>query len=608
MLARARPGTFERKDPHHHFLSSPTRSPKFEAESPDIATTPHAHVHPHLPPPSTPKRDCRLFSLVNFFAYLSWSGVGWGVPSEDDGWESKRLEVEKKKKAQTWTVRRETHDRANLGNWEDQLEPRSPSPFTSLLRVPTLVPMPLFFREVAGIVGVPTEGQRRCSLEGRTHARGLPGAPVVGRQEACLQSNIDPVPNEHGRGECMYRQVKCDSVEGRVEVNPSPAIADVSYSRADLPPTCRPRLKYLKTATVRLLELVLNAGHLAGRPHAQELASRARKCDVYDTGNGQKNGDDLELLIRHVDTPAGREARSVASSEVLRFERVPPRIAEHGVLEWLTSPSWTTTDSSETSMRSDFLANSQSQLGVHHYGFEKVKHRLMEYLAVVRLRALIAQEAELRRPPVGERLHKIACALGRPLRPIALGGTRDEAEIRGHCRTVRRFDDSNDRRHGMLSSAKSNYHDGTSAALLEVLDPGQNVTFNGHHLNDSIDLSPNLFICAANSLDTISSRLVTIGILESLVKRSKDAGYNSVFVADELEKILALSRYDGGYSEREPRRGAVWGLDVTGMGKGAIMPVESIAVDISSSPVVKESAELTLSWVKTRSYDLGGHE
>jgi hypothetical protein len=77
----------------------------------------------------------------------------------------------------------------------------------------------------------------------------------------------------------------------------------------------------------------------------------------------------------------------------------------------------------------------------------------------------------------------------------------------------------------------------------------------------------------------------TIGILESLVKRSKDAGYNSVFVADELEKILALSRYDGGYSEREPRRGAVWGLDVTGMGKGAIMPVESIAVDISSSPV-----------------------
>jgi ATP-dependent Lon protease len=64
-------------------------------------------------------------------------------------------------------------------------------------------------------------------------------------------------------------------------------------------------------------------------------------------------------------------------------------------LEWLTSPSWTTTDSSETSMRSDFLANSQSQLGVHHYGFEKVKHRLMEYLAVVRLRALIAQEAEV---------------------------------------------------------------------------------------------------------------------------------------------------------------------------------------------------------------------
>jgi ATP-dependent Lon protease len=75
----------------------------------------------------------------------------------------------------------------------------------------------------------------------------------------------------------------------------------------------------------------------------------------------------------------------------------------------------------------------------------------------------------------------------------------------------------------------------------------------------------------------------TIGNLESLVRRSKgtDAGYNPVSVADELEKILGLSHYDGDYREREPRRGVVWGLVMTGMGKGAIMPVEVIATPVS---------------------------
>ena len=120
----------------------------------------------------------------------------------------------------------------------------------------------------------------------------------------------------------------------------------------------------------------------------------------------------------------------------------------------------------------------------------------------------------------------------------------------------------------------------------------------------------------------------------ALVKRTKDggAGYNPVVEADELEKILGLSRYDGEDSEREARRGVVWGLVVTGMGEGEIMPVESIATPgsghlkltgslgdvrpelISSqaarlrwvfSQVIKESAELALSCVKAHAYELG---
>ncbi|KAH9022790.1 Lon protease C-terminal proteolytic domain-containing protein [Lactarius pseudohatsudake] len=397
----------------------------------------------------------------------------------------------------------------------------------------------------------------------------------------------------------------------------------------------------------------------------------------------------------------------------------------------------------------DFLTNSKSQLDADHYGLEKVKRRLMEYLAVVRLRALIAQEANgagkgagghaqeenacralikageipaLPQVPVpvpprkpvksqGRQIPPFHCELvitslvnlslapsGRPFQRIALGGVRDEAEIRGHRRTHvasgpglpaqalrkavvwTRF-----YYYEINKVGQSNYHGDPSAALLEVLDPEQIVAFNDHYLNVPIDLSQILFICTANSLDTISppiGQLTQNGLSEphvqltepallktvthytreagvrslersiggivrfkavewaahvdaqglapsslptplpaasepsdALVKRSKEGGvgYNPIVEADELEKILGLSRYDGEDREREARRGVVWGLVVTGMGEGEIMPVESIATPGSGhlkltgslGDVIKESAELALSWVKTHSYDLG---
>ncbi|KAH9177280.1 ATP-dependent protease La [Lactarius sanguifluus] len=527
--------------------------------------------------------------------------------------------------------------------------------------------------------------------------------------------------------------------------------------------------------------------------------------DLHGTGNGVEDEDELDLLIRRVDTlPVGSEVRRAATAEARRLKRIPPQNAEHGVvrtyLEWLTSLPWTPpATASETLTRSDFLTNSKSQLDADHYGLEKVKRRLMEYLAVVRLRALITQEAETEQAkaqevtlkkviddpsaganeadgqkenacralikageipalpqvpvpvPAPQSLSKakgikapillfigppgtgktslgqsIARALGRPFQRIALGGVRDEAEIRGHRRTYVASGP------GLLAQAlrkagrmdpvllldeidkvgQSNYHGDPSAALLEVLDPEQNVAFNDHYLNIPIDLSQILFICTANSLDTISPPLLdrceviqlsgythdeklhiarrfllpkqltqnglsephvqltepallktvthytreagvrslerSIGGIvrfkavewaahvdaqglapsslptpllaasepsDALVKRSKEGGvgYNPIVEADELEKILGLSRYDGEDREREARRGVVWGLVVTGMGEGEIMPVESIATPGSGhlkltgslGDVIKESAELALSWVKTHSYDLG---
>jgi len=92
-----------------------------------------------------------------------------------------------------------------------------------------------------------------------------------------------------------------------------------------------------------------------------------------------------------------------------------------------------------------------------------------------------------------------------------------------------------------------------------------------------------------------------------------DAGYDPVVEVGELEKILGLSRHDSEDRDREARRGVVWGLVVTGVGEGEIMPVESIATPGSGNlkltgslgDVIKESAELALSWVKTHAYDLG---
>lgn len=146
--------------------------------------------------------------------------------------------------------------------------------------------------------------------------------------------------------------------------------------------------------------------------------------DLHGTGGVAEDEDDLDALGRRVDAlPAGTEVRRVASTEARRLRRIPPQNAEHGVvrnyvrnstfsphprflsnttlccfcqLEWLTALPWTLPPpGSDTLMRSDFLANAKLQLDADHFGLDKVKRRLTEYLAVVRLRALITQEAEM---------------------------------------------------------------------------------------------------------------------------------------------------------------------------------------------------------------------
>ncbi|KAI0351613.1 ATP-dependent protease La [Trametes cingulata] len=521
----------------------------------------------------------------------------------------------------------------------------------------------------------------------------------------------------------------------------------------------------------------------------------------------QAEAEDLADIKNKIEAMAkDSEERKMAIREWKRFQRIPAGSVEHGVirnyLEWLTSIPWPTSSAFTSSASSDklrdraFLENARKQLDEDHYGLEKIKKRLIEYLAVVRLKQLQAEretslEASTGDTPNGapspQRIEgaeakqegtkdgqgasaetvqstkpsaanqqrprrgatnkavkgpillfvgppgtgktslgqSIARALDRPFQRISLGGVRDEAEIRGHRRTYVASGPGSIvqalRKAGRPDPVilldeidkigQSNFHGDPAAALLEVLDPEQNHSFNDHYINVPIDLSQVLFICTSNSLETISAPLLDrceivhlsgytydeklhiarkfllpkqlkangltpehVAITQPALLRiathyTREAGvrsleraigavvrykavewaeyvdstgnydiarvpsitsgeqaseatgdaivgagktYKRVVEEHELETILGIARWDEEEMHREERRGLVYGLVVTGMGEGGILPIETSAVPGSGQlkltgslgEVIKESGELALSWVKSHAYDL----
>ncbi|PQE26148.1 lon protease 2 protein [Rutstroemia sp. NJR-2017a BBW] len=266
------------------------------------------------------------------------------------------------------------------------------------------------------------------------------------------------------------------------------------------------------------------------------------------------------------------EAAKVADRELKRLKKMSPAQAEYQVcrsyLENLIEIPWTTV--TEDQLGVETLSRARKQFDEDHYGLEKVKKRLLEYLAVLKLKQsinndvnaqLVKAEEEkatakveilkskkmidkspillLVGPPgVGKTslAKSVATALGRKFHRISLGGVRDEAEIRGHRRTyvaampglivnglkkvgvanpVFLLDEidkvgvsMNSLQRLIPCCSTSNFHGDPSAAMLEVLDPEQNYTFTDHYVNIPIDLSKVLFIATANSLDTIPPPLL----------------------------------------------------------------------------------------------------
>ncbi|MEK3727953.1 endopeptidase La [Lysinibacillus sp. FSL W8-0953] len=289
-----------------------------------------------------------------------------------------------------------------------------------------------------------------------------------------------------------------------------------------------------------------------------------------------KTGEVAELRKRIDEAGMPESTKEAALKELDRYEKIPSASAESGVIrnyiDWLISLLWT--NSTEDRMN---IAHAENILNRDHDGLEKVKERVLEYLAVRQLKnSLRGPILCLAGPPgVGKTslARSIAESLDRKFIRISLGGVRDESEIRGHRRTyvgampgriiqgmkkagtinpVFLLDE--------IDKMSNDFRGDPAAAMLEVLDPAQNNTFSDHYIEEPYDLSNVLFIATANDLSSIPGplldRMEVISIAgyteiekaqitknHLIPKQLKEHGLKKTQVVMKDEAVLDIIRY-----------------------------------------------------------------
>ena len=244
-----------------------------------------------------------------------------------------------------------------------------------------------------------------------------------------------------------------------------------------------------------------------------------------ELGEGDAEQAEINELRARLDALGVPEDVDKASRrELARLEKLPTAAAEYGVirtyLEWILTLPW-----SKTTEDNLDLDQARRILDEDHYDLEKVKERIIEYLAVSKLKREVSGPilCFVGPPGVGKTSlgQSIARTLGRKFTRISVGGVRDEAEIRGHRRTyigampgtiIRSLRDAESMNPVLLideiDKMGADFRGDPASAMLEVLDPEQNSHFRDHYLDLPFDLSKVLFICTANTLDTIPGPLL----------------------------------------------------------------------------------------------------
>ena len=315
------------------------------------------------------------------------------------------------------------------------------------------------------------------------------------------------------------------------------------------------RLRKLSEILARELEVVAIGSKIQSQVQSEldktqrEYVLRQQLKAIHEE-LGEKDPAEAETAeirdqLEKIELP--EEVQKQADRELSRLEKLPQASAEHGVirnyLEWIVSLPWD--KSTEDNLD---LEHAREVLDTDHYDIEKVKERILEFLAVRKLKpdargSILCFAGP---PGVGKTSlgRSIARALGRKFERISVGGMRDEAEIRGHRRTyigampgtiVRALRDADSNNPlfmiDEIDKMGSDFRGDPSSAMLEVLDSEQNSTFRDHYLDVPFDLSNVMFITTANTLDRIP------GPLRDRMEVISLAGYT------EEEKLQIAKRY-----------------------------------------------------------------